>query len=386
MLLRPAGRLIARRALSGLPAFTQGLIDTLTTAKLGNGLTMRYADTAPGDDSRPPVVFMHGWPECWFSWRHQLEAVHAAGYRGIAPDLRGFGGTDAPAETAAYGVAERTGDMAALLAHLELETADFVGHDHGALTGWLLAQLRPEIVRSYYGMSVPTSAARPRFGMLALLRRLKYGDEAKPEGSVYGWGHLFPWKPRAPLFHYVLHHQLPGAAADYAEDTRAAMLAVQFGDVTEDAAPPLYDLDDSPLYHDGRAVPVWKRKPQPTKLNDWVTEAEADYVIREFEKPGGWEGGLNWYRVLDLDWAATPELTGDRRKLAMPVGFLAGTEDPVIVKMAGGVENATKELRAVCVGDPALTFLDGGGHWIQQERPGDVNAALLDFLETHRGA
>ncbi|KAH8068891.1 10-hydroxy-9-(phosphonooxy)octadecanoate phosphatase [Aureococcus anophagefferens] len=232
---------------------------------------MRYCDTAPGDASKPLVVLMHGWPESWFSWRHQLASLDAAGYRAVAPDLRGFGGTDAPADTADYGVAKRTGDMKALLDHLETDDAAFVGHDHGAFTGWLLAQLEPEIVRCYYALSVPVRA---------------------------------------------------------------------------------------------------KRRP--------VT-AEVDYVVDEYER-NGWEGGLHWYKTMDPDWEATPQLKGDGRKLKVPAGFLAGTED-LVVDMFGGVEKITADLKATCAAnDPPITFLEGGGHWIQQERPGDVNEKLLELL------
>ncbi|KAH8055373.1 10-hydroxy-9-(phosphonooxy)octadecanoate phosphatase [Aureococcus anophagefferens] len=309
--LRRLGPPPCRRLLNGLAPATQQLVDSLQTVKLNNGLTMRYCDTAPGDASKPLVVLMHGWPESWFSWRHQLASLDAAGYRGRA---RPPGFTDAPADTADYGVAKRTGDMKALLDHLETDDAAFVGHDHGAFTGWLLAQLEPEIVRCY-ALSVPVRAKR---------------------------------RPVTPTkFFYILHHHLPHAASDYAEDARAAQMALQFGDRVDGATPPLHELRGD-LY-DGDATPaIWKRIPQPTKLAPWVTQAEVDYVVDEYER-NGWEGGLHWYKTMDPDWEATPQLTGDGRKLKVPAGFLAGTED-LVVDMFGG------------------------------ERPGDVNEKLLEFL------
>ena len=399
--LRRLGPPPCRRLLSGLAPATQQLVDALQTVKLNNGLTMRYCDTAPGDASKPLVVLMHGWPESWFSWRHQLASLDAAGYRAVAPDLRGFGGTDAPDSTADYGVAKRTGDMKALLDHLESDDAAFVGHDHGAFTGWLLAQLEPEIVRCYYALSVPVRARRrpvavrdlgwgnneqsSRFvgakrapvAPLWLMRKTAYGDETR-KTSVYGWGHLYPWAPQPTKFFYILHHHLPHAASDYAEDTRAAQMALQFGDRVDGATPPLHELRGD-LY-DGDATPaIWKRIPQPTKLAPWVTQAEVDYVVDEYER-NGWEGGLHWYKTMDPDWEATPHLKGDGRKLKVPAGFLAGTED-LVVDMFGGVEKITADLKATCAAnDPPITFLDGGGHWIQQERPGEVNEKLLEFL------
>ncbi|KAH8073187.1 10-hydroxy-9-(phosphonooxy)octadecanoate phosphatase [Aureococcus anophagefferens] len=339
--LRRLGPPPCRRLLGGLAPATQQLVDSLQTVKLNNGLTMRYCDTAPGDASKPLVVLMHGWPESWFSWRHQLASLDAAGYRAVAPDLRGFGGTDAPADTADYGVAKRTGDMKALLDHLETDDAAFVGHDHGAFTGWLLAQLEPAIVRCYYALSVPVRAKRRAkrapVAPLWLMRKTAYGDETR-KTSVYGWGHLYPWAPQPTKFFYILHHHLPHAASDYAEDARAAQMALQFGD-----------------------------------------RAEVDYVVDEYER-NGWEGGLHWYKTMDPDWEATPQLKGDGRKLKVPAGFLAGTED-LVVDMFGGVEKITADLKATCAAnDPPITFLEGGGHWIQQERPGDVNEKLLEFL------
>ncbi|KAH8063964.1 10-hydroxy-9-(phosphonooxy)octadecanoate phosphatase [Aureococcus anophagefferens] len=155
-------------------------------------------------------------------------------------------------------------------------------------------------------------------------------------------------------------------------------MALQFGDRVDGATPPLHELRGD-LY-DGDATPaIWKRIPQPTKLAPWVTQAEVDYVVDEYER-NGWEGGLHWYKTMDPDWEATPQLKGDGRKLKVPAGFLAGTED-LVVDMFGGVEKITADLKATCAAnDPPITFLEGGGHWIQQERPGDVNEKLLEFL------
>ena len=106
------------------------------------------------------------------------------------------------------------------------------------------------------------------------------------------------------------------------------------------------------------------------------------YVATEFET-NGWQGGLHWYKTLDPDWEATPHLNGDARKLSMPAGFLAGTED-LVITMMGGRDKVTAGVKAAAgVNDPPITFLDGAGHWVQQERPTETNENILNFLQDH---
>mmetsp|Transcript_26423 Transcript_26423/g.83717 ORF Transcript_26423/g.83717 Transcript_26423/m.83717 type:complete len:365 (-) Transcript_26423:138-1232(-) len=331
-----------------------------------NGLRQRWADTATSDAhrSRPVILFMHGWPESWFSWRHQLKAVHAAGYRGIAPDMRGYGGTDAPKHMADYNVYSLAGDMLALLQHLGVERAALVGHDHGASFGWKLALMHPDIFVCYMAMSVPYGGKSPAAPLESM--RMVFGDERKPETD--------------PRFFYILHHQLPNAAADYARDTRA-MFKVAYSDSTPGEAEPA-PVKSSKLFVDGRSEPMWRRAPQPKGLAPWISPAEFDYFVAEFER-AGWDGGLNWYRVMDLDWQATPQLKG--MKVKQPVAFVAGDKDMVIA-MSGGVDAVLKGFQRSCEQPPEpVKFIEGAGHWIQQERPQEVNDALLAFVGKHRG-
>mmetsp|Transcript_134722 Transcript_134722/g.418709 ORF Transcript_134722/g.418709 Transcript_134722/m.418709 type:complete len:368 (-) Transcript_134722:60-1163(-) len=336
---------------------------TLHEAKL-NGVRQRWADTASGeaDRARPVVLFLHGFPELWFSWRHQLKAVHAAGYRGIAPDMRGYGGTEAPAHMAVYNVYALAGDMLALLQHLGVSSAALVGHDHGAQLGWRLALMHPDIFVCYTAMSVPY----PPRGPMAPVEGMRkfFGDERKPESD--------------PNFFYILHHQLATAADDYATDTRAALLAMYAPGGESEAGPP--PVTSGKLFVDGRAEPIWKRLPQPTQLPPWISQAEFDYFVGEFARTG-WNGGLNWYRVMDVDWQATPQLQG--AKVKQPVAFIAGSADGVVM-MSGGKKVADKGLRKNCEQLDFVKFIDGAGHWIQQERPQEVSAALLEFLGKHR--
>ena len=146
-----------------------------------NGITIRYADTATTveEEALPIILFVHGWPESWFSWRHQLKAVKAAGYRGIAPDCRGYGGTSAPADYTEYTVHHIANDMIELLKHVGATKAALVGHDHGANMGWWIALLHPEIFTCYMAMSVPYG--RGRKGGALTAHRKAFGDEREPE-------------------------------------------------------------------------------------------------------------------------------------------------------------------------------------------------------------
>ena len=142
------------------------------------------------------------------------------------------------------------------------------------------------------------------------------------------------------------------------------------------AAPVESDL----LYVDGRSEPVWRRMPTPRKIPDWISPAEFNFYVREFEEHG-WEGGLNWYRVLDLNWHATPQLDGAR--VAIPTAFVAGTND-LVVAMNGGVDKVRRGLAKVCALPVEINFLEGAGHWVQQEKAADVNALLLAFVSKYR--
>lgn len=327
-----------------------------------NGLKHRWADTSPGDSSKAVVLFLHGWPECWFSWRHQLKAIKAAGFRGVAPDMRGYAGTDAPSDMENYNVYCLCGDMLGLLQHLGAARAALVGHDHGANLGWKLALMHPDVFFCYMAMSVPYRGR----GKTPPIERFRsaFGDERLPETK--------------PRFFYQLHHQLPCASAAYAQDTRAALNAIlQWGCCNETALPAPVVSDQ--LYVEGHAEPMWRRMPQPHCQPPWLSEEELEYMVGEFKRTG-WDGGLNWYRVMDLDWIATPQLAG--RKLAQPVAFLAGAND-VVIQTFGGQAAVTSGLARVCHRLESVQFLHQTGHWIQQERPDEVNKALVDFLRRH---
>ena len=175
-----------------------------------------------------------------------------------------------------------------------------------------------------------------------------------------------------------LHHNLPQAADDYARDTRTA-LTVLLGatNMNTTAEAP---VTSPSLYVNGRSEPMWRRVVQPTQIPDWISEEEFSYYVTEFERHG-WEGGLNWYRVLDLNWHATPQLDG--AKVAVPTAFVAGTKD-IGVTMNGGTDKVRRTLAKVCALPVEITFLENAGHWIQQERAKEINELLVAFVRKHR--
>ena len=260
-----------------------------------NGITQRWADTAKTDAEKalPVILFMHGFPESWFSWRHQLKAVGAAGFRGIAPDMRGYGGTSSPEHFANYSCHTLAADMMSLLQHIGASSAMLVGHDHGAATGWTLSLLHPSVFTCYFAMSVPYNARRAEGLPPIEMFRSNFGDEREPD--------------KEPGFFYMLHHQLPEAAQQYGDATRAA-LRMMYGDMTSEGTEPPQITSDR-MYVDGVARGMWERGPSPGKLQPWISEEELEYVIGEFEE-NGWNGGLNWYRVMDINFHATPQLAG----------------------------------------------------------------------------
>ena len=259
-----------------------------------NGLTQRWADTAMSEEerARPVLLFCHGFPESWFSWRHQMKAAHEAGYRGIAPYMRGYGEPRVearPTAVAEFNCYRLCGDMLAILAHIGCTKAALVGHDHGAAFGWTAALLHPDVFPVYSAMSVPYFPRMPHAPLpIDGSMRSTYGDERAYDKS----------KPDSnPNFFYQLHHQLSSAEADYAEDTRAALMAMGFGNARgPGASAPLEASTKLFVEKDGQTTSpaMWKRAPQPAVLHDWISQPEFDYYVRDFEEHG-WNGGLCWY-------------------------------------------------------------------------------------------
>jgi pimeloyl-ACP methyl ester carboxylesterase len=299
-----------------------------------DGITLAVRDEGGG----PPVVLVHGFPELGYSWRHQQHAIATAGYRVLVPDMRGYGGSSCPGDPVDYAVEALVGDLLGLLDAHGYRRAAFVGHDWGATVVWQLALRHPERVAGICTMSVPFTPRSRR---------------APTE----------IWRERlARRFFYILYFQQPGVAdAELAKDPERTLRLV-FGGLTVDA---LLGPDDGRGYLD--------RIPEPASPPDWLTGADLAVYAEAFARTG-FTGALNWYRVIDRNWATSPRLAGAR--VRVPSLFLAGSADPALQVMpAAGQERHLDDLRG-------SLLLEGAGHWLQQERPAEVTAAVLEFLRT----
>ena len=302
-----------------------------------NGIKLHIAEQGEG----PLVVLLHGFPESWYSWRHQLPALAEAGYHAVAPDVRGYGRTDAPEAIENYSMRNMTADIVGLLDALGEQTAVVVGHDWGSPIAWSCALLYPE-----------------RFSALAMLS-VPYGPRA-PAPPTQLFKQVF-----ADNFFYMLYFQEPGVAeAELEADVRKSMrvfLHAVSGEAPEGALAPKQ-----------KDATFLEGMPEPERLPSWLTEADVDYFVGEFERTG-FRGGLNRYRNMDRDWEELPQLAG--AKIQQPSLFIAGERDPVAAfTNAAALNENVPNLRNV-------VMLPGCGHWTQQERPAEVNAALIEFLK-----
>jgi len=306
-----------------------------------NGIHLRVALAGQG----PLVVLVHGWPESWYSWRHQIPALAEAGYRVAAPDLRGYGGSDKPEAIEAYAIKEMCADTAGLVTALGETQAILVGHDWGAPIVWNTALFHPEKVRAVVGLSVPHTGRGPA-PRIELFRNI-YKDR----------------------FFYQLYFQEPGVAeAELEADVRTSLRKIYYWASGEAIAAGirLYKPADAKLLDD---------LPDPEPFPAWLTPADLDYYVGEFQQ-SGFRGPLNRYRTSKLDFEHQAAVAD--KCVAQPAAFIAGSLEPVLHYLPGVDLIETMRTR---VADLRLVrLIEGAGHWVQQERPGEVNAALTTFL------
>ncbi len=307
-----------------------------------NGIRMRVAEQGSG----PLVLFCHGWPESGHSWRHQLAALAAAGYRAVAPDMRGYGHTEAPPAIEQYTLLHLVGDMVDLVKALGEERAVIVGHDWGAPVAWHSALLRPDVFHAVVGMSVPYSPPS-RTDLLSAL---------EAQGI-----HNF----------YMQYFQTPGVAeAELERDVEASLRRIYFSASGDRPAGGLFGLILAGHGFLDNTV-------DPAVLPAWLSAEDIAHVAQEF-RHAGFRGGLNWYRNL----RRSSELLAPWRGCVIhqPSMFIAGARDAVLKfpGFAAQIEHFGRTL-------PGLRgshLLDGAGHWVQRERADAVNALLLGFLRS----
>jgi pimeloyl-ACP methyl ester carboxylesterase len=308
-----------------------------------NGVELHVLEAGEGI----PVVLSHGFPELAYSWRHQLPVLADAGCRVIAPDQRGYGQSSRPDKIEDYDIEHLTGDLVGLLDELGEERAIFVGHDWGSMVVSNMALLAPERVAAIVNMSVPFLPRAP-------MPPVQMMRAAMPDN-----------------FFYIVYFQEPGVAdADLAADPATTMRRMLCGVIMREGQTP----DPSAMANDGRGFV--ERMPEPEGLPDWLREDELDHYIAEFTRTG-FTGGVNWYRNMDRNWSLTERVAD--AKVEVPSLFIGGRLDPVILM-------TPPEMTVDQLPDHRGTILvDGAGHWVQQEKPDEVNKALIEFVRSVAG-
>jgi pimeloyl-ACP methyl ester carboxylesterase len=301
-----------------------------------NGIRMHYAEAGSG----PLVVLLHGFPESWQSWQHQLPALADAGFHVVAPDLRGYGQTEAPVALEAYDIFQLTGDVVGLVNALGETSAVIIGHDWGAWITAYAALFRPDLFRAVGLLSVPYT---PRRSM-----NQTAWEQQKYPGKIF----------------YQASLRNPASDQFLMLDVRSSLLKGLYslsGEAEEqDRWSPVRD-------------PAVRGIPSEPKMPTWLTESDLDFLVAEYER-ATFTGGLNYYRNADRNWALTPFLDG--AKILQPTIFISGERDPVIEFLAD-------EYRALATNIPNLrnnVLLPGVGHWTQRENAPEVNRLLLEFL------
>ncbi len=308
-----------------------------------NGIRLHIAECGQG----PAVVLIHGFPESWYSWRHQLPALAAVGYHAIAIDVRGYGRSSKPVRVEDYRMVKNVADVVGLVEGLGKGPVTVVGHDWGAPIAWTSALLRPDLFRGVAGISVPyvppsgTASPKPT----ALFRALAGKNE----------------------FYIEYFQEVGRAEAEIEENVRRWLLGFYWcasGDVVNGPNIGLVD----------RGKRLGDKFVFPESMPKWLSAADLDVYAREFEY-SGFFGPLSRYRNVDRDWEDLAGFAG--RPVDLPALFIGGSKDGPTIMSAPAIARFKETLPRLL----GSTIIEGSGHWIQQERPEETNALLLDFLK-----
>jgi pimeloyl-ACP methyl ester carboxylesterase len=317
-----------------------------------NGICLNIAEQGNG----PMVLLCHGFPESWYSWRHQIGALAAAGFRAVAPDMRGYGKSDRPEAIDQYTIFHLVGDVVGLLDAFETPSAVVIGHDWGAVVAWQAARLRPDRFRAVVNLSVPY----------------------RPRGPAHPTS-LMPQTQDAQF--YQLYFQAPGVAeAEFEKDPRLTLRANLFG-VSGEGVTAIRAMNAASgktsgvgmVPRGGGILPSGVRVPLPS----WLSEADLEVYAGEFAR-SGFRGPLNYYRNIDRNWELMAAFEGI--KVAVPALYVAGDRDPVVAFPGAAEHIANMKQHVPLLRD--VQMLPGCGHWTQQERPTEVSATIIEFLRS----
>jgi pimeloyl-ACP methyl ester carboxylesterase len=319
-----------------MPEVTHRMIET-------NGIRLHIAEQGEG----PLVILCHGFPECWYSWRHQLGALAKAGFHAVAPDLRGYGRSDRPEGTENYTILDEIGDVVGLVDALGTRQAVIAGHDIGATIAWQAALLRPDRFRAVIALSVP-------------FRRRGFGGSVRPTT-------LMPQNENAVF--YQLFLQTPEAGEALGRDMPRTFRSL------------FYSLsgDKPPSAGAGFPAGMVPRKgaplADPVSLPSWVAASDIDVYVGEFTR-SGFRGPLSWWRNIDRGWELLAPFAG--ATVTIPALYIAGERDFV----ADVNRQAIAEQSALVPKLRPAIMLAGCGHWTEQERAPEVSAAMIEFLRS----
>ena len=325
----------------------------LQTVALRTGINYRIACKGQLNDNGtpcPPVFLIHGWPESWYSWRHQFSLADL-GYFVCAPDMRGYGDSYSPVDPSQYSIHHIAADLINLKAALQIEQkVALIGHDWGAIICWLMSLLFPNHFSVVCCLSVPYAG----------------WQKVKPTAA---------WKQfHGDNFFYINYHNESGNVAETEYDAKVEQFLYRiYTDKSVNKLPPVIT---DPKRAAGGFV---DRLPQPTSLPKWLTQEDLDYYVKEFKR-SGFKGGVNYYRNFDNNWEFTSSHAGE--KILQPALFVAGADD-MVIRMFGGEEVVKRNLENNVSNLTGCHIIPNCGHWIQQEAPDQTNSLIISFLNTH---
>jgi len=313
-----------------------------------NGLRLHITEEGEG----PLVLLCHGFPETAYAWRHQLSALAEAGFRAVAPDLRGYGNSDSPTDPAAFTTLDVVGDLVALMDAEGAREAVIMGGDWGATIAWQAAQLRPDRFRAVVALGVPMMGRAP----------------APPS-------QIFPQAATA-IFYTHYFSQPNVAEQEFDRDPASTLRKIYFA-ASGDAGPRTDPNTPNPFGMVARGQGLLDSLPDPTTLPSWLEQADLDIFAESF-RGSGFRGGLNYYRNLDRNWMLQSAFAG--KQIEVPALFLVGERDTGLA--IPGMDQIIKAMPQLVPQLRSSKVIPGAGHWLQQEAPGEVNTALVRFLHT----
>ena len=315
-----------------------------------NGINIRLAMMGEG----PLVIFCHGWPESWYSYRHQLPAVADAGFKAVAYDVRGYGESDKPYEVEAYTMRNMTNDVIGIIDALGYDTAITIGHDWGGPIALNTAALNEDRITATGTLSVPFTGRGPM-------------------PTLDLWKEIY--KDR---FFYQLYFQKEGIAEEEFESDLSKSLFMTYTNSDGRGMKFNFEKGQSDLVKEKTKDSTFLEGMEIFKdFPNWFTKEDLDYFVSQFEM-SGLRGPFNRYRAQNIDWHEIPELEG--KILEQPAFFVTGTLDPVNFFVPTD-QSLTERIKPNYKNLLFAEELEGIGHWTQQEAPEEVNNFILNFLE-----